>query len=280
MSHAWDGFRMEVATLDEAMDVVDAFRPVATTMSERWNAEVLADTVADVVDRHWIRTGRVPKGSLATASQMVDDRRRKISREGIRDPRVDPEFNLTLMRHEGSVYGLVHTEQTPWRTAWLSVSGVVDYSWWNGSDRPVGISQARWNARGKAWRAMIPGLRPADRGMLIVLTPGYRTPTPQEVLSAIPDMDRRRETMARDIVFSDRYRHVMSTDEPCDDMAIVHDLVTWAESDEGMAEHRRISDGLKLPEIDMATIMKQARLHGRTRNQNDEEHRATRHIAP
>lgn len=255
MSHIWDGFRMDVSGLDGAMDVVDGFRPAAIAMMTRWNAKVVADMMANLVDREWIRTGTLLDDPLAVASQEVDDRRRRISRDGLRDPVVDPEFDMTLLRHQGRIYGLIHTEQGEWRRAWLSLPKVVGHEWWSGSDRPVWVSQARWNDRGDDWRAIIPTMRPADRGIRITLAPYRLDFSPEDVVAAMPKMDERRRAMARSVTLSRRHLHMLSAVGPHDDRSMVQDLVAWADTDEAAAERKQVMTGMDLPVIDLATVM-------------------------
>lgn len=256
MSHVWDGFRIEAPSMDDALDVVDAFRPVALRMLQDWNARVIAEAATALIDRAHVFGKDVPALPLSTAWETVQDRRLRIVRTERRDPVVDPEFRLTLIRHDGRIYGLSHTEQADWRSAWLALPEVSDYLWYDGSDRPDEIDEMEWQERERTWHAMLPDMWPAGRGIVVVLTPRYFESSPDDVLMAVPDMCTRLRRAATDIALSRRMSQNSEWPEDVSDMvAAASHAAFWMGSDEGIAERDRLVSELRLPNIDLTTLM-------------------------
>lgn len=255
MSHAWDGFRMTTSTLHDAMDVVDAFRPVAMRMLHEWNARLLADAATTLLDTACARGLAPPARPLSTAWSTIQDRRLRIVRSEERDPRVDPEFRLTLLRHEGAVYGLVHTEQQTWRQAWLDQQEIADYSWWTG-EPPEHLDAAEWDRREEAWKAMLPDMWPAGHGVVVILTPRYFESAPDDVLAALPDMETRRRRTATELALSSRMSHMVEgSEEAIDVVAAASRVACWMGTDEGVAERDRLMENLDLPMVDLAALL-------------------------
>jgi hypothetical protein len=257
MGYAWDGFRMSCSTLDEALDVVDAFRPAARTMLQDWNARLLAEGAATLIDQACVRELPMPTAPLSQTWEKAQDRRLQIIRTERRDPAVDPEFRLTLFRHDGGIYGLDHTEQPEWRDAWRAFPGIADFSWWNGGERPDGISRQEWIRRERAWKAMIPDMWPAGHGVVVILTPRYFDSSPQEVLAAMPSMDDRRRRMAADLALTARMEHIMP-DASKDAQALIAAAArasSWIATEEGIAERDRLMLGMSLPDIDLPMLL-------------------------
>jgi hypothetical protein len=257
MSYSWDGFRIDARGMDAALDVVDLFRPRALDLLRQWNAALLAGHAAALIDRSAARGEAPPRAPLSEAWGAVQDRRTRIIREELRDPEVDPEFRLTIMRGGHAVYGLIATEQPEWRAAWHDHPGVSDFSWWNGTDRPDDVSAEEWELRGETLRSLMPDSWPAGHGLVVHLTPRYVRSTPEEVLAAIPSMKVRRTRTALDLATSRRMRDRLGEPpyEQGDLLAEASSAMSWISSPEGTSTRDRIADELDLPVIDMTTLL-------------------------
>ena len=255
MGLVWDGFRMDVRSFDEAMDMVDAFRPTARTMLQEWNARLLASAATALIDGAVVRGAARPSRPLSQAWSDIQDRRLSIIRTERRDPVVDPEFRLTLVRHEGHVYGLDHCEHADWRNAWRSTPGVHDFAWGD-HERPDDVPRAEWRLRERAWKAMIPDAWPAGHGIVVVLTPRYFDSTPEEILAVVPSMADRILRSATDLALSARIAQTRGTPSDASTLArAASKAASWITSDMAMKERDRIAAGLTLPTIDLDTLL-------------------------
>lgn len=256
MSHLWDGFRMGARTIDEAMDVVDRFRPKALRLLMDWNARLLADAASALIDGASAKGLPLPLTPLSDAWSRIQERRLRIVRSEVRDPIVDPEFRLTLIRYADRIHGLDHSEQKDWRSAWRSFAEVDDFSWWNGSDRPDDVSEGEWDARAIAWSSMIPDGWPAGHGVVVHLTPRYFDSSPDEVLAAMPALDVRVRRVAVDLALTDRMKQISGESKDASTLiSAASSASSWIASKEGVAECDRIGAGLSLPTIDLPTLL-------------------------
>lgn len=256
MSISWDGFSIDARTLDEAMDVVDAFRPVALRMLHDWNARLLAESATTLIDRAHVRGEPCPASPLSTVWASIQDRRLAIVRNERRDPVVDPEFRLLILRDRSGIYGLVHTEHAAWRETWLEQPRVADRSYWDGSDRPDDVDAVEWSRRGRLWRSLVPDMWPAGHGYGVILTPRYFESSPVDVLGAVPHMENRLRRTAVDLALTARMKQIGSTsDDTSGLIAAAASASSWIGSDEGLAERDRLMTEITLPEIDLALLL-------------------------
>jgi hypothetical protein len=256
MSMSWDGFRIDAGTLDAAMDIVDAFRPRALRMLHEWNARLVAETATALIDHAHARGAPPPPAPLCTAWTSIQDRRLAIVRTERRDPAVDPEFRLVILRHGSGIYGTVHTERTEWRRTWLEQPAIADFSWWDGTDRPDDVGAAEWKGRGRIWRTLVPDAWPAGNGCVVFLTPRYFESSPADVLEAMPGIGNRLRRTAVDLALAARMEQIAGTSDDISGLvAAAAEASCWMGTDEGIAERDRLIAELRLPEIDLAMLL-------------------------
>ena len=257
MSLHWDGFQMKARTLDEALEVVNEFRPIASSMLHQWNAALLAAKAVKLIDRAHVHGQSYPVNPLAKVDYEISSQRLEIIRQEIRHPQVDPCFDLTLFRHEGSIYGLISTEQDSWRKAWLNRPEVMDFSWWNGTDRPDGLDQNEWARRDKAWKKMIPHSWPAETGIIIHLNPRYFSSRIEDVMEALPSLADRRRNMATEIATTRKMAENISQNKGPDALIAAAAIASCCIGTEsGRAEIAAIEEKLDLPVITQEMLLK------------------------
>ena len=140
------------------------------------------------------------------ARDLVLEMQREVSTKGVRNPLVDFEFQLSLMPYQGHVYGIIYTEQKEWSDIWMKRPGVVDYSYWNNSDRPDEISDQEWDNRGKVWSAILDGHPlgiPAMLGFTAACTLEHVWPLKEDFELSLPTYQSRVQRCAQRLVHAD-----------------------------------------------------------------------------
>jgi len=64
---------------------------------------------------------------------------------------------LHLLPYKGEAYGIAWGPDDI-TSAFLALPGIMDYAYWNNTDPPENISDEEWDARGKIWDIIIPGI--------------------------------------------------------------------------------------------------------------------------
>jgi len=146
--------------------------------------------------------GRPVEGGIDLSAiwREIRDRRAKIRATGFRDPEVDFDMDISVFLHEDRWYGLVMTEQNDWTHLWMEKPFIEDFSFWDNTDPPDGISDAAWAARGSTWHAILEpaGWIPARAGLKAEFGDRFRMPPDtNDVLAAIPDFPTRCIAAAR-----------------------------------------------------------------------------------
>lgn len=256
MSYSWDGFRIDASTLDEALDVVDAFRPVALHLRDLKNAAVVASIAATEIDNACVRGLPVDWCPLARTWDSVEKRRLAIVRTERHDPEVDLDFRLNLFRHPTGLHGIVTTTQRDWRDAWFALPQIHDMRWWNGTDRPNDVPQEEWDRRGERWRELIPSKTPALSSYEVILTPRWsRAPALAEILAALPSEEIRRHHVAKEIAIQRRMDEDEGSQTDSDKITRTIEAAIWSMSQEGSCAVDEIASKLVLPTIDATMLM-------------------------
>ncbi len=99
---------------------------------------------------------------------IITDHYVTIARTQERDPDYDWGCYLSAIPHRTGLYVLLYAESDTYHQIWRSIPGVEDYAYWNHTDPPEGMSQARWDRRRDRWNALLghPGI-PSRVGMTI-----------------------------------------------------------------------------------------------------------------
>jgi hypothetical protein len=98
------------------------------------------------------------------ANKMIDDflakggdwndwrtRQLHVKRTQERDPEVDTEFKLCVYPLPQVIYGSVLTEHEAFYQMWRKLPGVLDWSYWNSTDKDEDVTDEEWEERRAFW---------------------------------------------------------------------------------------------------------------------------------
>jgi hypothetical protein len=142
----YKGFKLETDSFQEALQIINAFRPCVAKQAE------------DLMDKFIDNAKAAYKGeSMHIADIKIDcfdlwtNLRDKMKEKGFKNPSVDTDFNIVLIPTKGFLLGIVYTAHNEWYDAWCKRNGVQEYSYWNNSDKPDEISEEDWKKREEDW---------------------------------------------------------------------------------------------------------------------------------
>lgn len=164
-------------------------------MMEQLKTETLARRAVQLFDKATLGLDS-EKGNYVSRAwrEMRDEQKNAIA--GMREPDVDFGCKLSLINHRSGVYVVMYSEQAEYTRAWEKLPGIVDFSYWNNTDRPDEVSAKDWKKRERVWDSIFKGevRSPDDAGLSIELLPvdgSWRTPEQEKLLEALPSMDQR-----------------------------------------------------------------------------------------
>lgn len=207
-----NAFRMQAATLEDAVACVHVWRARIQSMGIQDDNRLHAEMATTTIDRTAtlvLRAGEttpVSQNPLGDASSDIKERRQNIITSGYRDTEVDFDFTVTLMSHSEGIRGLVHTEREAWARAFLASEGILSEPWWNNSDGDEDTPSHVWERRGDIWTEILsrdPYRRPAYCGLTLTLTPLLGSSKVSEIVDAQPGLDHRVREMATDAMRHD-----------------------------------------------------------------------------
>jgi len=112
----------------------------------------------------------------------------------LREPLIDCDVEVVLyMTTGGMVFGHLQEERVGVYDHLLSVEGIVDFGYWNSTDRPDDISAREWNRRGKVWHTAFDDKAGVPR-FSMRWQPEYELP--RELVYLLPSLEDRARARA------------------------------------------------------------------------------------
>jgi hypothetical protein len=144
------GFKINTDSFQEALQIVNSFRPWVEKQAEDLLNKFIENSQAAYKGEE-----KNPTDIKIACFDLWQDMRRKVIREkGFKVPHIDTDFNVVLIPTNGFVLGIVYTSHNDWYNAWCNHPGVEEYSYWNNTDEPEGMSEEEWNKREEDWKVL------------------------------------------------------------------------------------------------------------------------------
>lgn len=184
--------------IQSAMQMLQAFkldtlRPLAETLK----AKVLAQRAVAMLDRVTLGWDTEVQNYVSVAWREIKEEQKNV-KLGNREPDVDFGFETSLIVHAKNIYMTVHTEQPLYLKAWEAIPNIMDFSYWNNTDKPDDVSAKDWARRKKVWSTIFSGsVRcPDDAGIginLLSVEGSWKWPKEEDILANVPTLDERVE---------------------------------------------------------------------------------------
>lgn len=230
------GFKLKTTDIFEIQNWLDEIKAKVLVKAHEAKRAWMVNTCVHRLDKHWLEHGKPAPSIASDAYWEFQDRSEKATEsDTMHDHRFDLTFSVTLMPMDGAVYGMIHTCNR-WHDIVLRHNLVQRYSYWNNTDKPSGISQKKWDARGAEWERVLARDvigRPAQCGMGIRIIPWMPNVKIDEIIRHQPSLQTRAERMTRDVVFREQ---IATLHKPNGDpFKSVHHASSWLNSEEGKA---------------------------------------------
>lgn len=213
------GFRIQAGDIDRFLTAMPSFERAAAAIGRKEQAAHLAEGLVTKID-----SGR--KASFQNAVKDARDSLAESERLGQRNVYLDKSFSYLLIAFDGDMLGMAFTESPGIRAEWQGIPGWQDYSYWDGSDRPAGLSKEEWSKRRSDWKTAMPTMVPANHGKTIDLLPARIDVTLEDVMDSLPsDVWRQRKLGAG--------RAVAACGIQMDTIEGVLDALAWLRSEDG-----------------------------------------------
>lgn len=197
----YTGFRFRSHDLFEIHGLIARWRQTLAKLHRVELAALIAGMCAETIDRNVTEPGRnAGKHPYREAREEIRTRQKEILGSGCRDPEVDFDFEVSVLPHDGAVYGMIFSERSRWIDFWMEQEGVEDFSYWNNVDRPSDISQGDWKARSETWSAILRSNAagtPGMAGFSAQCTDRRVQPDLAEIIDQLPTFEDRLSKQAR-----------------------------------------------------------------------------------
>ena len=217
-----NGFRLHIDTF---AGLVEFLKPLRDTFAEKALDHVRAVQIGEAVEAYdintltraghpvFVDTQRAledieeQRSPLSRAWRETVDQRQKLRAGDAVWPKFDLDFSISLIPHDGSLYGLVHCGQHEWVAEFLKSTALVEhFPYWNGTDGPEDISEEDWAARGRLWNEILPYFAtPSMTGFeAAIVSTSLISPSPQifqeDIDRLAPSLDARAQRPAETVV--------------------------------------------------------------------------------
>lgn len=160
-----DGQRPDPFTLVQSLQA--AVEPKMLELRRRHLVELAVGLIDGTADTDEVPADPVGKVPAVEAEMVLTQASARIRRTGQRDPSRDFGCDITVLRDpfdDDALLFLVFSEQDLDAEV-LSVPGVVEYRYWNNTDRPDHVDERAWAARARCWDEALGWDTPAERGL-------------------------------------------------------------------------------------------------------------------
>jgi hypothetical protein len=181
------------------------------------------------------------------ANMVIRRQAEKIAQTGDISPMHDFSCEMVLLPTKGKILMLLYTQQYLYREAIESFPEVKNYPYWDNTDQPDDMTMKQWFRRGDEWNRALkahPSQIPAMSGFRVDLVPPGFFPEPEEIIKAMPSLERRTYFTARRLVLEDYIKkHKEITVNPCEKASA---FIKTPEGDaQFAAERQRLASVLK-----------------------------------
>ncbi len=250
----YSGFKFNSGSLQELQSFLMRWRATLKPLHRDELAKVHARIATDTFDQSLINPkARAGKTPLVEAFNSVMERQREIKKTGYRDNEVDFDFEVSFLPHGRKIYGIIFTERGKWRDLFMEQPEISDFSYWNNSDKPEGITAQEWKHRYKVWDKILisgPDAVPAMRGLYAQCTSESLYVSADEIVAAIESHEVRVRKMAKLMVFDADMKRRMAGLPDAEVKKRVFEVYfkveKWFKGDEGQAIFRA-----KIEELEM-----------------------------
>lgn len=197
------------ATVQSLHHLIQEFRAEIRPLAEDYCLSAFILDAVNEFDRR--RAGLVPQGDSSPCShawfRMIEAQ--NDLKRGIRHPRYDASMSLSLLPHsDGRILGIIHSEVDAWHELWLAKPGVLEYCYWDNTDRPDDVCQESWVKREQDWNEVLlsnPFAAPSHHGFTAKIHDEGQPPHPSQfdpakVRACLPAMRARAHRVAMETV--------------------------------------------------------------------------------
>lgn len=151
--------------------------------------------------------GTAPEPTPANIRAEIE-RRIEDCMKGRRDPELDFYASIILVRHAGSLYGILLCECSQWHDLITYALGAAPFGYSDAIDCGMGVEQDEWDRRGKVWNAVFSEVSTyAEAGEVYDLgTKDIPWPTPADLLDCRPTDTERLDRLLHTSLLSRRMR--------------------------------------------------------------------------
>lgn len=239
----YHGFRFRTRSLWRVHDSMMSLRPVVRDAQRDCEADWLASSVADIIDREALGVSRKSRvGSpLSAARSELWDRQSEMKKSGRRDPQVDFEMTVSVLPFRKRVYGLLYAESRKLRKLFEDQDGIEDFAYWDSTDPPDDVDPREWGRRGSVWSEILAQDwigRPSGCGFAVEFATEAEMPKPAILIDRLPDIEKRARRLAvervADRALAQRAKEFAGTEEEFRRHYVDHALkaISYANSDE------------------------------------------------
>lgn len=171
-----------------------------------------------VYDADAWQTGLKGTAPEPTPAKIRDEIEQRIEdcMKGRRDPELDFYASIILVRHAGSLYGILLCECSQWHDLITDALGATPFGYSDAVDCGMGVEQDEWDRRGQVWNAVFAEVSTyAEAGEVYDLgTKDIPWPAPADLLPYRPTDKDRLDRLLRTSLLSLRARAEGYPDTP------------------------------------------------------------------
>jgi len=234
-----NGFKFKSNDIFEVYKNLSSLRTKCAEISKEKSLEYQAVRSTTLLDRFCFYREKFekPPTPLVDCYLELIERIKKVKEKGHRDPEIDFDFEVVVLPHSGSLYGLYFTEQKEFKNLLTSADFLEDFSYWDHTDKDEKVSEKDWQHRANVWDGIFQDTwTPAEVGFSIHLSDVSaicNTANIKDVLSKVPSVTVRLKDLVTDLLFEERVKTSAIELNSSNVIKEYGEYKTWLDSEEG-----------------------------------------------
>lgn len=245
----YTGFKFKSSNIFEIFAELKSIREKAKVIMEESLSELIAVRSTTLLDRYCYfkeKFKKPPSPVVDTWLELVE-RIKRVKQTNLRDPEVDFDFEVCVIPHGTEFLGIYFTEQKILSELLTTNPLFQDYAYWDNTDPDPNVTEEEWGVREATWEAALSNRAIKFSSLTYsIIDSALDLPNPdaKQVLTKVPTLKKRLNTLVKDLMFQDFVRSKNITLDSSNVANTYREFDEWLQTEAGARSKELREEGI------------------------------------
>jgi hypothetical protein len=146
-----NGVRFHAASFQELYQDLADWRAQLFKLTLEKVATIFAQDATQKIDDAMAIGEPPPSHALQGAYARFIAENEKIKQTGVRNPRFDLDFEISVFSYNDLILGIIRSEHKEWIKEFKKIVKTSSFEYWDNTDKPSNVSRPEWDSRKIVW---------------------------------------------------------------------------------------------------------------------------------